>query len=220
MSHFVFWPLTPEAERQAARLHAEIAALTMRRAGWRLAGLLAKANFDPGQPRVPAGEPDGGQWTGGGDVRVAANDRSGTAPSASLETRFLPEKLPPNADVDDNIQEAESVRALLSPGEAILWFYSKVHNGAAWDYKQSGREYADFGNFNYGATGAALGFSDATLLRMAGWAQTRSGNSGSGTSLGLLNSLLGFGGQAPFGDDPADQVWIKRGIQYYKEKAR
>jgi hypothetical protein len=35
-----------------------------------------KANFDPNQPRVPAGNPDGGQWTDGGgggtdDVRVA-----------------------------------------------------------------------------------------------------------------------------------------------------
>jgi hypothetical protein len=26
-----------------------------------------KAGFDPNQPRAPAGEPDGGEWTGGGD---------------------------------------------------------------------------------------------------------------------------------------------------------
>jgi hypothetical protein len=38
---------------------------------------VAKANFDPNQPRVPRGNPDGGQWTrvggGGGRVRVAQN---------------------------------------------------------------------------------------------------------------------------------------------------
>lgn len=35
---------------------------------YRLATLTAacKANFNPSQPRVPAGNPDGGQWTGGG----------------------------------------------------------------------------------------------------------------------------------------------------------
>ena len=27
-----------------------------------------KAGFDPNQPRVPAGSPDGGQWAGGGEI--------------------------------------------------------------------------------------------------------------------------------------------------------
>ncbi len=30
--------------------------------------LLAKAGYNPNQPRVPAGSPNGGQWTGGGSV--------------------------------------------------------------------------------------------------------------------------------------------------------
>ncbi|MGH6736204.1 MAG: hypothetical protein ACRECX_09000 [Methyloceanibacter sp.] len=36
-----------------------------------------KANFDPNQPRVPAGNPDGGQWTstGGGSGSQSANER-------------------------------------------------------------------------------------------------------------------------------------------------
>jgi hypothetical protein len=38
---------------------------------------VAKANFDPNQPRVPRGTPDGGQWTrvggGSGRVRIAQN---------------------------------------------------------------------------------------------------------------------------------------------------
>jgi hypothetical protein len=36
-----------------------------------------KAGFDPNQPRVPAGNPEGGRWTdGGGGTRVAQNDSS------------------------------------------------------------------------------------------------------------------------------------------------
>ena len=55
-----------------------------------------KANFDPNQPRVPAGNPDGGQWTGGGggdagggggeDSR-ASTDRQ---PSGVLLASFTP----------------------------------------------------------------------------------------------------------------------------------
>jgi hypothetical protein len=222
MSRFTFWPLSQKAEEEAARLRAELAGLALLRAGHQLAALAAKANFNRAEPRVPAGNPGGGRWTdGGGDagyVRVAANDRSSTATDVERGIILLPKIIPPSANLDENIRQSESVRALLSPEESILWFYSQVHNGGPWDYKKKARKYADFGNFNYGATGAALGISDATLLRMAGWAQTRSGNTGSGISPGLLDSLLGMGGQSPFGDDAADQVFIKRGIEYYKEK--
>jgi hypothetical protein len=40
-----------------------------------------KANFDPNQPRVPRGNPDGGQWSsaggGSGRTRLAQTSRSG-----------------------------------------------------------------------------------------------------------------------------------------------
>jgi hypothetical protein len=50
-----------------------------------------KANFDPNQPRVPAGNPDGGQWTrvgGGGasDARVAQARRRGRGRGNDAET--------------------------------------------------------------------------------------------------------------------------------------
>lgn len=220
-AHFAFWETPPEAIEAILRLKAERAGLRVLRDGWRLAGLLAKANFDPAQPRVPAGEADGGRWTGGGagSTRMAANDRSGAAANAGKGSNLMPAKIPPKVSVDDNIKMAEFAHKLLSPGQALLWFYLQVRNHAPWDYKNtSGHEYADFGNFNYGATGAALGIPDATLLRMAGWAQTRSGNTGSGVSPGFLDSILGFGGKPPFGDDPADQIWIERGIRYYRAK--
>jgi hypothetical protein len=66
----------------------------LRRMGWllhayrletklRVLGCAVKANFNPNQPRVPAGNPDGGQWTdggggGGGDlVRIASRPGRG-----------------------------------------------------------------------------------------------------------------------------------------------
>ena len=98
------------------------------------------------------------------------------------------------------------------------WFIAQVQNNGPWDYKQYGRAYEDFGNFNYGATGAAAGFSDDTLLRAAGWAQTRGGNvdPNFGVPTGPLRAYLGIGGVAPYGDDPRDQAMIAAGIKHYR----
>jgi hypothetical protein len=98
-----------------------------------------------------------------------------------------------------------------------IWFYAQVHNNGPWDYKQLDKTYADFGNFTYGATGNAAGFSEATLLRAAGWAQARAGTSSPewGTPVSLFEALLGIGGAAPFSDDPKDQFWISQGFKYY-----
>jgi hypothetical protein len=35
-----------------------------------------KAGFNPSQPRVPAGDPDGGQWTDAGERKIGAAARS------------------------------------------------------------------------------------------------------------------------------------------------
>lgn len=86
------------------------------------------------------------------------------------------------------------------------WYYDQVRNKGPWDYKQQGPEYQDFGNFNYGATGAAYGWPGQVLMRMAGWAQERAG-----TSKPEWGDPLG---SAPYGDDPDDQEQIQRGIEY------
>lgn len=49
-------------------LRWEIAAQRFLLAGRRLAALLRKANFNPAQPRVPAGNADGGRWTDTGSA--------------------------------------------------------------------------------------------------------------------------------------------------------
>ncbi len=74
-----------------------------------------------------------------------------------------------------------------------------------WDYKQQGRQYEDFGNFNFGATGAALGLSNYVLLRGAGIAQIMAGTSAPEWS------FWGFS----HGDDPEDQLQIRAGINFY-----
>lgn len=178
-----------------------------------------KAGFNPDQPRVPAGNPGGGRWTSGGgvnDPRVLSD----TTPDNewipgkryTQNTSEVPARIPRFVKIDKNIELAEAHRG------NFLWFYNQVRNGGPWDYKQIDKDFEQFGNFNYGATGAAAGFSEATLLRAAGWANVRAGTSqpGWGKPVSLLEALLGVGGSAPFGDDPEDQRWISNGIMYYK----
>jgi len=50
------------ARRNLAYARSELAAI---KAELRFRQLLRKAGFNPDQPRVPAGDPDGGQWTSG-----------------------------------------------------------------------------------------------------------------------------------------------------------
>lgn len=77
--------LAAEVKRASLALEWEFATERLLSAGRRLVALLGKTNFNPGQPRVPAGNPDGGQWTdsgpaagrssGEGRTRVAQNDQ-------------------------------------------------------------------------------------------------------------------------------------------------
>ncbi|MGI4837105.1 MAG: polymorphic toxin type 44 domain-containing protein [Janthinobacterium lividum] len=124
----------------------------------------------------------------------------------------IPES-PPNVSVDINMRFSSWQRAYFrNGGDAFLfsWFYTKVRNGGEWDYKKVNRCYEAFGNFNYGACGTAAGMSPSVLLRGAGWAQSRAGTRESQNGFWWLN--------APYGDDPKDQEWIKEGISYAKAK--
>lgn len=77
-------------------------------------------------------------------------------------------------------------------------FRDKVRNGGPWDYKQADPELQDYGNYNYGYTGNAAGFSLGVLLRQAGVAQRAARTSrhewGNPGFLGIA------GGKAPYGD--------------------
>ncbi|MDZ5605173.1 polymorphic toxin type 44 domain-containing protein [Pseudomonas sp. RP23018S] len=120
---------------------------------------------------------------------------------------------PPGVSLAQNLEDAKSQKKSFRVGGVTLllgWFYSKVRNRGDWDYKQQGREFASFGNFNYGATGTAAGIPEAVLLRAAGATQMIAG-----TSMADFNS---WWTDTPYGDDPVDQAWIKAGINYAKSQ--
>ncbi|WNW11209.1 polymorphic toxin type 44 domain-containing protein [Pseudomonas sp. DTU_2021_1001937_2_SI_NGA_ILE_001] len=93
-------------------------------------------------------------------------------------------------------------------GSAFLlsWFYTQVRNRGPWDFKQQGAQYENFGNFHYGAVGTAAGIGKELLLRAAGAAQSRAGTH--------RDEFGSWWSSAPFGDDPKDQHWISKGIEY------
>jgi hypothetical protein len=68
-------------------LRCELSALRFRLALKRLIDHCAKAGYDPSQPRVPAGNPDGGQWTD--DPRWAGG-------AGRNDSRILSDALPDN----------------------------------------------------------------------------------------------------------------------------
>lgn len=113
--------------------------------------------------------------------------------------------------INSNMREASThgVGRNMALPQTYYWFYQQVRNRGRWDYKQQRRDLANFGNFNYGATGFAAGIPEKMLYMAAGFAQGRAGTSQPqwGTWYGEL----------PYGDDPQDQFWIKQGIDYAKQ---
>ena len=130
----------------------------------------------------------------------------------SSSGKKIPPIAPLGVDIDANIREAKS---RWNP----FWFYNQVRNSGPWDYKQLDKEkYEDFGNFHYGAVGAAMGFSDTTLLNAAGFAQWIAGTQDDEENWGDPG-LLPILGTGSYGDDPADQFWIKHGIDFYNNRS-
>jgi hypothetical protein len=118
---------------------------------------------------------------------------------------------PPGVDIGANCKAAKS---MVNP-----WtFKDKVEYGGAWDYKTLGPQYEDFGNYHYGATGNAFGFSENTLLQEAGRAQIAKGRSSPsfGKPASRCEMFLGGTGTGSNGDEPKDQEWIKRGFEWYQ----
>ena len=96
--------------------------------------------------------------------------------------------------------------------DKLNWFKDKVNSKGPWDYKNiyDPKEYErieDFGNFNYGATGAALGLTEDELHRAAGAKQI----------LDHWEEPSGYTDPLayPYGDDPRDAAMIRKGMEYY-----
>ncbi len=80
----------------ALRLKSALAAAEVISAGRRVLALLGKANFDPNQPRVPRGEPDGGRWT---RAEAWRSGRSRQQLAANESPPKIPRNEPPRASL-------------------------------------------------------------------------------------------------------------------------
>jgi hypothetical protein len=122
---------------------------------------------------------------------------------------------PPGASVRVNTVRLRTVIAHHPREEAVDWWKENVTAGGPWDYHtRFGDAYDAFGNFNYGYTGAFLGYPLPVLLRAAGYAsQRRAGKS-------LWRCLQQVFGPPPYGDDSLeDQYWIRRGYEQFQKDA-
>ncbi len=180
--------------------------------------LIHKANFNPNQPRMPRGNPDGGQWT---RVGVGGNGDAGRAPSqigddddtrvgapslrSGVETTTLPGNRQIVRDRSGN-EPWEAYVNTLRPdgsvservvinrdGSAIRSEFSTTPDLTGWDESHTiiggGGELATFQNL--GKTQTILDTS-GQVIQVASWTN-------SGPEIEILRPDLGSGG--PFVDD-------------------
>jgi hypothetical protein len=152
---------------------------------------------------------------------------------ARLEgAKKLPDpQAPPGVDLRANAAEAKRHSIL----DTSWWIRSVTDNGP-WDYlknknhKNSPR-IEDFGNFHFGYVGAAwlesLGSVGLSILENGAGSnqeeKVKAGFYGTGPQPSKGNSgfkyLPWFGGVPPYGDDPVDNYWIRRGYEaYWRDK--
>ncbi len=87
------------------------------------------------------------------------------------------------------------------------WLAGMVAPNAPWDYKTQGQQYDAFGNFNFGATGAAAGIPLQLLQAAAGAVST---------VVGTNNTAYGNWYQPPlYGHPPNKSQMIAAGFAYY-----
>ena len=118
-------PPTQRLRTKCSQLQASLAFRRMQLAYARNLVALGKAGFNPAQPRVPAGHPDGGQWTrdGGaadaGPYRDVIRDTSGRQPWESYANLYREDgSLAEQAVVN---RDSSAIRAQFASSEAIGW---------------------------------------------------------------------------------------------------
>lgn len=175
---------------------------------------------DPSAGDAPVGGHGGGRFGGGGRLAAGPFTLTGKVTDPVLETadpetpQSSPQDCPavpaapPNTSLNKNVLEATIARTALK-GAAGPWFSDKVRNaggraedvrsGKSWDYKQVG--YETFGNFNYGATGAAAGLSRLQIAVGSLYAHVSS----QGSSAFSLSNIV---------NEVKDQVTISKGFSY------
>ena len=162
--------------------------------------------YDPAEGRFLGEDPI--QFVGGINFyRYVSNDSINFRDPLGLCPTKDPCLIPDHpwyASVDVNILESAA------GGHPFQFFMVLPH--MPWDYKQQG-PYDDFGNFNFGATGAALGYPDSILLRGAGALKALERRLRHQPDPPDVGSPFG---DPPYGNERDKQEMIRRGIEYFK----
>ena len=86
-------------------------------------------------------------------------------------------------------------------GGPEYWFVMQNYPHAPWDYNKQGYQYDDAGNFNYSATGAAVGIPTDVLIAGAD----------------AYQDFMNFWRNKPMkGNEPQKNEMIRRGMDYFK----
>ena len=132
---------------------------------------------------------------------------------------------PPGVNVAANIVQTQLMNSMprvgpsdpgiLQPAFAAGWWvYMICCSGSPWNYKSQNPVYDDFGNYNFGATGAALGLPDNLLLWGAGVKKYFQLLPHGGTGDPKDSNPLG---RYPWGNQMHKSDCIKAGIQTFKK---
>jgi RHS repeat-associated protein len=165
---------------------------------------------------------DGGinHYAYAGNDPILFVDPMGLSPASGRGTCIgcpPPPPAPDGADVDQNIQFVQELNTVPNPGSYTAWFLLICCSTSPWNYKSQGAQYDAFGNFNFGATGAALGIPDDVLLRGAGlakWPQLPHDENGNDyDNNGNYGNPLG---PYPYGNQNDKQEDILQGMRYFK----
>ena len=138
---------------------------------------------------------------------VLLEDHAGPVPDA-----------PPGVSVDRNIERAEKLMGGLTVTNPQIVAMSEMlrlfPSGHEMDYKKGGDQYRDFGNFNYGAVGTAMGLSPDLLHGGAGVQQMRDKRWSPEYGIPFWSGK--------HGDNDQDYQQIENGIRHYhaRRKAR
>ena len=124
-------------------------------------------NSAPLPPGPTPGSPAQGSGNDAAPPDLGGNDNDGGSPNPCPPVPIAPA----SANINQNIQTSQAMATLISMNSSdspsvgratnltqkLFWLYHQVKNKGPWDYKQLGSQYQDFGNFDFGAVGAALG---------------------------------------------------------------
>jgi hypothetical protein len=141
-------------------------------------------------------------------------------PTDCTQPPFTPPALPDGNTVNANIQQGQYMGNGTPLPAVDVWLFQQFQTNGPQDYKQSGQQYMDAGNFNFGAVCTSAGHG-------VGYCQSAAGLGLIGRTLivniqraatGKLPVSTGGAGtpfqDRPYGDQPRDSQQIANGASY------